>query len=302
MAFFAVNMDSFGISMEDLAVGELEVLGKGTSFLKMNIRDDLIFYREKVRDGATFVCTSTIDSLIFDEGGEPASQDPKASPESEKIIGFKTSQLKTLQPYRILSDFTYSLTVVKKYDNPTKDFQRAMRKLPEDDFKTLSKGDVFWARTAFGTFVNQLPTKSFLEFVGFVSAHDVNGVLESPDYKTLWQQLQDFAVEGFLDAHAYSVAVKELIGELNELDAGIPFESLRIADPDTRMSASLELMTENLIAFKLALDPPNADVAALDSGLFESINLSIEQSREAESRFHRIFRGKPWPLMQKTKI
>ncbi len=204
-----------------------------------------------------------------------------------------------LEPARVLSDFTYSLERVKKFDRPQFHFRNRIIKLTDNDCTTLVLGRIFWSRTGFGFFINSLPVERLLVFVQRVANIDAGVLLRRADYSVLWPLLRDSMLAEYVDAHFLVNEIAQLAERLR--DTGVNYEQLRIGIAGTNMSGhDLAAFYESVSAIE------NSDESRVlsdeDTALFARIDGRIERSSGTERIFENIFRATPWPTIHQIQI
>ncbi len=105
-----------------------------------------------------------------------------------KIVIFHIESLKT--PYT-LDDYAYSLIkVYKHFDNPIIHFQQKYFRIYDQDFETISTGNIFLARTAFGKILNALPIEHINNFLSFYLDGDISRAFGGVDYVEGFRKLK----------------------------------------------------------------------------------------------------------------
>ncbi|WP_321960048.1 hypothetical protein [Paraburkholderia sp. J7] len=89
-----------------------------------------------------------------------------------------------------LSDLKYSLSFIRRMDNPAVHFRQPYRRVTRFDFETISKGRIFWSRTGYFSLFNALPIILRLQFE-FDEVVD-HGTLENINYIMKFKRISDF--------------------------------------------------------------------------------------------------------------
>lgn len=191
-----------------------------------------------------------------------------------------------LQTRNKLSDLSFSLLSVDRYEHPYRQFAKQVRTLEEEDYSTIVKGLIYVARTAFGKLVNALPLQNRLEFRLLVIQHFNSDTLTDIDYVEALDFLYNYIDQRILSQGRLLIETDRLIQETFpddkalqrqvgfRLSEDIPADSIRIqAD---RFRALFEADSQNLI---------------------HQIKESVQQNKKIESRFQKLFSRRPLPII-----
>ena len=198
---------------------------------------------------------------------------------------------------------------ISRFENPSRHFSRSISRLPDHDFRTLVDGEIYWSRSAFGFFINQLPPQAFMDFVQLVREFDPQLLMTEPDFGQLWQLLRTFITDEYIESHYLASAIRSLAMDISTNGAEIKFDDLRIGSDDERVSSSLSQMQNNLSAFFSQVSELNArngtqqrqtDTSQLV--LFDALAAMIAEREDSEVRFRQIFRRQSWPTTQPIRI
>lgn len=285
MTSWAVEFSELEASVITNTRGRLPSLQEG---------DDVLFF-ERTNDDLIFFGVSAVETVkteIVEEG-------------REFVIAASFVDATELDPSRLLSDFTYSLKKVYRYLEPTIHFRQRVIKLLGEDFNSIVRGEIFWARSAFGNFVNCLPADRLLAFIQLVSQNVPDLLLETPIFARLWPMLRDWIRDEYVDAYFYAFGIAELATDLR--DTGVDFRDLRIGIHETSMSASLWQMEKNLSEFYSsvfgAFDEGSIQkVETGSTGLWEDLDQRIAENIQVETQFQSRFSRIPWPITQQIRL
>ena len=210
------------------------------------------------------------------------------------IISFRAelTDKTELAPDRNLSDFTYSLLKVYLYATPGRHFRNRYTSLQSADFNTLVQARIFWARTAFGVFIGQLPEETLEEFVRYVAEVDARALVERSPFNDLWSNLKAFLTGQFIGAHELLDSIAESVEGLEARNVDIRFSEIRLGDDEE--GGSVDLLSDQhrkLASFVTSLAPRNSG----PGGLFPEIDGRIEENATTESAFEDLFGGTSWP-------
>lgn len=198
-----------------------------------------------------------------------------------------------LEPVRSLSDFAYSLQKIYIYELPGRHFLHQYASLGQADLVTLVKGNVFWARTAFGMFVNQLPEETLAEFVRFAAEAEPRTLIDRSDWASLWKLLQRYIAQEYVSAQQLLESISGHVAQLERAGVNIQFTDLRVGEGGNQESPDLlSIQHERLTTFVDSLNPQNERAESL----FEAINKRIAANADVQAEFETAFRGTPWPL------
>ncbi len=208
---------------------------------------------------------------------------------------FKASiaEITTFDHVRSLEDFSYSLLKIYRYKEPTRHFRRSYLRLDQDDFQALINAQIFWSRTAFGLFINQLPKITQIKFIVKLAELEPKVLLQVVGYNRIWQVLRDFIKEEYVAAAKIFIEMRQQVEKLEKA----PIQQLRFAqlylssdDPhDVPNSVSKQ---ESLFAKFIQLTSANE----YQKDLLEELDGKMEQEQSTERKFEDTFRGRPWPV------
>ena len=194
---------------------------------------------------------------------------------------------------RSLEDFAYSLLKVYRYAVPTRHFRRSYLRLEESDFNALVNAQIFWSRTAFGSFINQLPRMMQMRFMVKLAELQPRVLIERAGYNLIWQVLRDFIKEEYVAAARIFIEIRRQVEELETSQEGkLRFEELFFSsdDPDDRPN-SISKQEGLFTKFFEALTAEEEPIS-----LLEQLDAKVEHEESTEQEFEKTFRGKPWPV------
>lgn len=170
MTMLAINLDSVGDKWSLLANDTLR-LPKTVS-----ANDRVLLYKKRGGE-VNFVQTTSVEF----------TKTESISGVGQEVILIQLRSPQDLESPTSLSAVTCSLELITRFDYPSKHFLRPIRKMSVNDFETIEKQSIFWARSAFGFYLNALPTDRFIEFVRHVAMRSPGLLIESPNFHHLLQ-------------------------------------------------------------------------------------------------------------------
>jgi len=293
MANWAINVESVGRE-NSLVTNDQFKLQKT---IKQNER---VLLFKKRGDEVAFLQTTTVEFTKT----EPNSDG------SEELVAIQLSPPADLPSSSSLSALTFSLQLISRFDSPSRHFKKPIRKISDNDFDTLEKQSVFWARSAFGFYVNALSTDRFIEFVQFVESSTPGLLIETPKFLSLWPLLRDWIQDEYFDAVHYATAIRETVSRISDAGTPVPFNLIRVSlsDEEQASSGSLSRLVSNLESFYLstAIAQPNVrntiDEPKTTESVYDEIDNMITENLSSEQLFEEAFAGKKWPITRPIKI
>lgn len=287
--YWAINADS---------VIDLEFSMEASRPPRVGVNDNVVFFRRTSADVEFFATSQVIAQKRVTEG-------------EITFLYVTLSEPREFEEVRLLSDFTYSLTIISRFGSPGKHFTRDIRKLPTEDYDALLAGVLFWSRSAFGNLINALPSSRVVDFVNVVGQDSQSLLTEGPDFRVLWPLLRDWVHEEYVEPHLYFEEIRRIAEDLE--DTGFSLESTRIQIDDGKMSGSVSSLGRFLAAFAQEVSPqyPSGDEkrgspedveTRISVDLWDAINERIEENSTVESQFHKRFAKYSWPLIRRIRI
>jgi hypothetical protein len=201
-----------------------------------------------------------------------------------------------LEPERELADLVYSITKVWNYEHPERHFRRTYVSLPPHDYRTIVQGGIFWARTAFAMFANQLPREAFTRFLESLARSSPRALLREGTYKMAWDALRAFIEQEYVGATPLFRAICDQVVGLNRSGVDMPLEELAISADGENVADQIASQTALLADFSESL------VSATDQrDLMVALAEKMEVETSSEDEFEELFGGTPWP-MHRTRL
>lgn len=293
MANWAINSESVGSEKALIKSDEVK--------LPKTIKDnDRVLLFRKRNEEVQFLQTTTVEYIKVvpnSDGGEEVGAIQLRSPTD-------------LQESTSVSALTFSLELVTRFDSPSRHFNKPIRKISDNDFETIEKQSVFWARSAFGFYLNALPTDRLIEFVQFVATSSPSLLIETPKFLSLWPLLRDWIQDEYVDAVLYATAIRETIGRIAKEGTSVPFDSIRVSMSDVKLasSGSLSKLVSDLESFYSSTTvvkpnvPKTIEELKTTESVFDEIDNMINENMASERVFDKVFARRKWPVTRQIKI
>jgi hypothetical protein len=241
--------------------------------------DDVVLF-ERERDGVVFDATGTVK--------EAAST---SVAENQLAFTAVVTPISRLDPPRLLLDFTYSLIKVYRYNRPARHFTGKYVSLTSADYKAIDAAHIFWARTAFGTYLNALPGAAVTQFIQSVAETDPDLLVGRSSYGALWVYLYTFIKERYLGAHQLTAAIAEMAERLEVEGHTFAYDQIRLGEDDVEVTDGIQEQGRRLAAFAASLERSTDD----ERDIFAAMNSRITANDQTETTFEAQFRGTRWP-------
>jgi hypothetical protein len=191
---------------------------------------------------------------------------------------------------RYLEDYAFSLLKVRRYAESWRHFTRSYVSLEIFDFETIVEGWIFWARTAFGTFVNALPTVKLFEYLRLAAEDQPALVIRGGDMASAWRLLKIFIEDEYVAPASLFHAAAKVLRELgDELQVTALVEEFGVSDQGQRT----DLLVEQADRFDTFVDSLQE---SKNGSLLREFDEAVERDGETESRFEKRFAEVQWPL------
>lgn len=272
MACWAVDVSTL--------TGKQFTITKSRGFAQIHKGDDAIFFYRNPGE-VKFISHSNIVSVRQDRESE--------SENTEYYTIARISENIPIENPLSASDLAYSLEKVYRYNEPYRHFYGQYINLSREDYETIISGLIFWSRTAFGIFINELQREQLNRFIQELAQINPEFLLPAPDYYRIWRVLSDFIQEEFVGAASLLKEIHSLVDTLGtEFNLGLEYTKLGLSSDDYGEADLLHKQEEVLSKFISSLKFEKQDI-------LQELTTNIEQSK-TELRFQKIFGGTPWPL------
>ncbi len=213
----------------------------------------------------------------------------------EKGFYFKAilSNIEIFEQARHLEDFSYSLIKIYRYEEPARHFHRRYLELSDYDIRTLVEAKIYWARTGFGYFINQLPQVHLIRFMSKLAETEISMLLQQTGYNKAWQSLRNFIEEEYVSAgRVFESINKQLDNFLKYPDIELnPSDIFLSSDEDDDIPDSIDKQVRRFSQFTQSLFIEDKEIS-----LLREIDRKIEQEQLPEETFQKSFKGIPWPI------
>ena len=242
--------------------------------------DKLIFFT-RANKGIVFQSSATVSSTSLEDLGE---------------VGFRfkgmLSNLRLFREDRHLEDFSFSLQKIYRYQKPMLHFKRPYIELSENDFKTLVKAKIYWARTGFGQFINQLPHLHLVRFMRELAESEPDILLQRSGYSNAWKALRRFIEEQYVSAALVFKAIRSQFEKLNQLpEFNFEYSDVSLSSDEDIQPDSVELQEQLFSELSAMLVMEDAQIDVL-----HEIDRRVKDEHISEEIFEKIFAGTTWPI------
>lgn len=187
----------------------------------------------------------------------------------------------------LLSELTYSLLKIYRYDKPDLHFQRTYLSLCSEDFGAIVTASIYWARTAFGFYINALRKEQFVRFLQNVAQFDNEILLQGSDFGRSWKALRKFIEEEYIATGNLLKAIHSRIDQLRDIN--LNYFDIGLSSDNENTNDLLYEQEELFNQFLEITQPETGNV------LYE-LSRKIDEESKSESEFQEIFGGEGWPL------
>ena len=247
----------------------------------INVDDHIVFFHREYSD-LVFNSSASVKNVALEDMGESGY----------KFIA-KIRNIESFEENRYLGDFSYSLERIYRYKNPLLHFRRPYIRFTENDFRTINEARIYWARTAFGHFMNHLPQEHIVRFMRKLSESAPAVLLQQSDYKRAWKALHKFIEEEYVSAANLFKVIKGQVERANDIfDIGLNYSTLGFSTDDENEPPDFIQKQERL--FSKFTDLLYFEEAQLD--LLHEIDKRVEEAESIDETFDEIFRGTAWPI------
>ena len=247
----------------------------------IDVGDNIAFFHREYSE-LVFKSSGSVRDVALEDMGESGY----------KFIA-KIINIESFEENRHLDDFTYSLEKIYRYKNPLLHFRRPYIRFSEYDFRTINEARIYWARTAFGHFINHLPQEHIVRFMRKLAESAPEVLLQQSDYKRAWNALHKFIEEEYVSAANLFKEIKGQVERANDIfDIGLYYSKIGFSTDDENDTPDFIQKQERL--FSRFTNLLYFDEIQLD--LLHEIDKRIEASESIDDNFDKIFRGTSWPI------
>ncbi len=271
MGYWAVDIDSLK--------GEEFVITKSHRYASLMKGDQVVFFTKYHTE---------IEFQLYSEIISVSHEIEKEAENKYLTIASISGKNKINNPLTV-RDLAYSLEKVYRFSRPYLHFNRQYVILSDIDWETIIDGSIFWSRTAFGIFINELQEEQLNRFIRELAQTDPGLLLPTPDYRLVWKSLNKFIQNEFISASNLLTEIHKQVDSLNrDYDLGLDYNELGFSTDDNEKPDFLFQQEQSLSNFVSSLRFEGEDI-------LQVLTENIEKSN-SEQRFQKIFGGTPWPL------
>jgi len=235
---------------------------------------------------------SSYNGIEFDSSSSIEEAELKRTKDGSFLFQAFIKDINEFSEPRLLDDYVYSLLKIYRYKKPNLHFRRPYIAMAEFDYNTIVTGIIFWARTAFGLFINQLPQLEFINFVRQLSESEHDLFLQRASFNRSWSELRKLIEDKYISAAKIFSAIRQTIEVLNkDRGIGVNYNKLQISSDDDTIADSIHKQEILLSQFRDSIT-----FGHNDDNLFDVISMTIRDNEKTENKFEEQFRGLPWPL------
>ncbi|MBN1367030.1 MAG: hypothetical protein JW967_03800 [Dehalococcoidales bacterium] len=273
-------MSYWAVDIRNLA-GKEFVITKSHRYANISKHDRVVFFSRE-HSKVEFVSYADVITVDHQTRGKYEEEERYYT-----IAGISGSN--SLENPLSAEDLAYSLEKVYRYKMPFRHFCRQYVWLSKPDFETITHGWIYWARTAFGIFINALQTDQINRFIQEVAQTNPEILISYPNYGPAWVALREFIQNEFVNTAELFRAIHNDVDVLkNKFSVDIEFEKIGLSTDDNTKSDLLNDQEAFLSHFVSSLNLEKENI-------FDILSRNITQS-ETESRFEKIFGGTSWLL------
>ena len=274
MAYFAIRDDRLNRHLSSIKILSRREVSITNS-------DGFVLFR-RVGDDVEFVSNGVLSNCQMER-----------MPDRSYMFTADVAQLNDNAHSYTLQDLCYSLRRIYRFHEPERHFRQSYIHLDAHDHATMVKGSVYWARTAFGIFLNGLQDPAYTSFLQHVSQVAPDLLLQPPDYRFAWKCLRDFIESEYVAAAQLFDAVQDITEGLNA--AGIDnlhFSDLGLCEEHGEEWDLLDWQQTQFRGFMHAIGYEQGRCQ-----LIHELNERIEANADTEEAFMEVFEGTSWPRL-----
>jgi hypothetical protein len=260
------------------------LIGKGDECILANSHNDNLFFESVGKILSEDKIEVASDSDLKEWPNQIVAKRKLTDGKKLHVHSFTIQTNKDLETRNRLSDLAFSLVTVKQYANPFKHFSRSHQVIPPEDFETISKGLIYFARTAFGKIANALPYENRLELRLIILDRYPSDFDAKNNYPVLLEILSEYIERRILSRGKQLVAINQKAQEIFRDDAFVK----KIAFGNEN-SIEVDFVYEHAKKFEWLFKNGKPEILT-------RIIQEVKVGSENESRFIRLFRNRAIPL------
>lgn len=246
----------------------------------------------QIESGDQFILFSRAGPVVkFESVTTVSNASSDATKNDQSQLEVRVDTLDEFSEPRDLNVFAYSLEKVHRFSEPFRHFQRKYVSLSKHDFLTLTKPRVFWARTAFGTYLNSLPEPAVAAFIGTIGANAPEILVNAPPFSTLWRHLREFLDSRYVRASVLLDSIEVEATSKAVINAGILFDDVELGTDDSNQIDSIALQQRRANSFARTITRGDSGT----ENLLDDIDEKIRSNQQDEGQFETLFKGTEWP-------
>jgi hypothetical protein len=257
----------------------------------------------RAQNGDNFLTLNKNGTYYFDNKGQIIDEATtiEIAPSDEDIKNFSRRKIpkekypkkyrhrakaKLIPIHAKLEDYTYSLLAIENYGMPYNHFKKKYTSLSSNDYQTIIQGIFFISRTVFGRLFNCLPRENQFEILLNLSESYPVEKLRELGFINPILFLRNYIQENIIESGKYLVhsnnSIKRILEERQEIHSEIGFIEDEFSLPD-KLSIQAGYF-EELFGLEYDLE------------LINELTDQIQQNKEIEERFEKLFKKRKWPI------
>ncbi|MFC1980023.1 hypothetical protein ACFLVS_04105, partial [Chloroflexota bacterium] len=191
------------------------------------------------------------------------SLDRHLSGSNEKGFHFSAhlSQLEPIDNALNLDELTYSLLKIYRYGKPYRHFLRPYVSLSPADYYTITTASIYWARTAFGLYINALRREQLNRFMQDIALTTPETLIQISNFYSAWISLRTFINEEYIAAAELLQLLHVQVDRLQSReDLGLDYFKLGVSSDDSNVTDLLNDQGKLLSKFVEITHRDGADV------------------------------------------
>lgn len=233
----------------------------------------------------------TVDDIRFHTYAVIRNTESKQFKDETSQFIAQLSDVESIKNPISLSELTYSLLKVYRFERPERHFSLHYLSLLPEDFNTILTSSIYWARTAFGIYINELRREQIVRFMQELTYSAPDVLLQSSNIEYAWKALHQFIEEEYFAAAKLLQQIRNQVEQLQRDHViDLDYYKLGISSDEDEVS---DLLHEQEKRFSKFLETTFIE-GRID--LLQELSNKMEDEAQSEARFSEIFGGRVWPL------
>ncbi|MCC6725952.1 MAG: hypothetical protein IT258_15700 [Saprospiraceae bacterium] len=192
-----------------------------------------------------------------------------------------------------LDDFSYTLTRINRFKDPIWHFRRKYAHIEMEEFKAITNGELFVSRTVFGKLVNSLHKDHRLNFFRTLIDEKPELFFNPAEYLEAFRFLKAYLENNLFQHVEWLTQTYDMLQDLVDEET---LEQIGFADSAEDLAATRfqPRKTERIASHVLKIS--QNQVLGNQQSLLVELEGEIQQSRENERTFNRLFRNRQLPI------